>query len=138
MATTWELVRAAANPLNFNTSLEREDVPRFTLLALGLGVLLAIPGIALGIFLSHAEASVHAAVSPDSDYYLSFQKFFFAPAMYGLMIFFLGAYRAVTAYVPWLESGSRLAAPVRMLLLLVMILVPVAVVLWMLVARSMH
>jgi hypothetical protein len=100
------LLRMAFNPFGFHALPEREELLPFILMTVSIGVVLGLPGLALGLWLMALEEQAWASIRSPGSEYASLQDWFMLPAVLGLMIFFSGLYRSLLVGWPWLNSSS--------------------------------
>ena len=117
MASTGKLIKLALNPFDFNARVERADALQLLVLSVVFGFAIGLPGVFFGVWLTGREESMYAP----GQTYVTFRKYFFLPACWGLCGVFMGIYRATVAYWPWLDSTSGGAKATRMLFALVVL-----------------
>lgn len=115
------LWRLAFNPFEFQALPAREELLPFVLMSVGIGVVLGLPGLALGLWLMALEEQAWASVLSPGSEYSSLQDWFMFPAMLGLMIAFSGLYRSLLVGWPWLNSSSTSAYLARFGVAIVML-----------------
>lgn len=116
-AMAWSALR----PFSGGIGPSEEEAVKFALVSILMGFGIGVPGVALGAWLSAAERSAaNAALAPGTTY-PSLVKIFMLPAMYGLLIAFVGTYSGITTRVPWLETRSIAAIATRMIVALILL-----------------
>ncbi len=107
-----ELLPIALNPYKFERLPPRDQAGRFLLLSLLGGIALFVPGAALGLYLSRVQRGVEHALA--GGYFVSLDRLFAVPAVYGLSIAGVGAYKSLVVYWPWLDQPGGLAKATRL------------------------
>lgn len=124
------VLRLVFRPFDFDEEVPREHAPGLLGLSLLFGLALAVPGLLVAWKLSALEQEAWAASTAPGTRYLSFEKVFFLPAFFGLLLVFSGTFRALTAYFVWLTSPGRAQWLLRMLLGVVLGSITGAIALW--------
>jgi len=127
------MLRDVLQPFDFERGVSRGEAARFLGLSALVGFSLAVPGLAVGFYLSAAEQRAWSGVLEPGTRYLSWAKVFFLPAVFGMVVVFSGSFKALVALIPWLDSRqSTLAWLTRMAIGVVLGSAVGLVALWML------
>ena len=127
------MLREVLSPFSFEQGVRRDEAARFLGLSALVGFLLAVPGLAIGFYLTAAEREAWSSFMEPGTRYPSWAKVFFLPAVLGMAVVFSGSFKALVAFVPWLDSRqSTLAWLTRMAIGVVLGSAVGLVALWML------